>query len=112
MEQAKMTERTTDQLEQVVARACRLAGGRDGIHAVAVVGGRRLTYDELARLRPQAAACHVDLSMDGLGLITLRPGGAAEPVVVWSATRRWPWSGWLAKHAMPRAVRAAQERAR
>ncbi len=64
-----------DQLELLIASACRLIGENAGVGSVSVVGGRRLTAAELLRSQERALACGTRLTMDGAGVVTLRGRG-------------------------------------
>ena len=68
-----MTTRSeASDLVPLITAACCAVGAGGGIGSIRVVADRRLTYDELARLREHAAACNVALTMDGTGLVTVR----------------------------------------
>ena len=65
-----------DGLMSAVQLACQLIRASDPatIRSVTVVGGRRLTGPEMLRLREEAAASGVLLSMDNTGDVRLRRG--------------------------------------
>ena len=84
-----------DHLEPVIASACRLVANSLAVRGVTVVAGRRLTYDELARLRALAEACRVRLTMDGTGDVRLQPVGVRpEPIAGQTSNgKRGPMGG-------------------
>jgi hypothetical protein len=63
--------------EELVAAACRLVGSDTGVRSVRVLTPSRPTYDELFCYQEWAHDQHVRLTVDGEGVITVRPG--AEP---------------------------------
>jgi hypothetical protein len=75
-------DRTDHHLEQLIASACCVLAASDDISSITIVGNRRLTYQELARVRDHAAPCHVAIAMDGHGTVSVRRRGAT----------RWPLS--------------------
>ena len=64
-------------IEGLVAAACRLMGSDEGVRSVRVLPPNRPTYDELRCYQEWAHDQHVRLSVDGEGVITVRP--EAEP---------------------------------
>lgn len=64
-------------LEWVVASACGLSAADNGVQRVHVVCGGRPTYDELTRYRWHAAARGRELSVDGQGVVLVRPARTA-----------------------------------
>jgi len=66
-----------DRQEELVGAACRLVGSDTGVRSVRVLTPSRPTYDELFCYQEWAHDQHVRLSVDGEGVITVRPG--AEP---------------------------------
>jgi hypothetical protein len=73
-------------LEQLIASACRVVGAGEEIGSVIIVAGHRLTYQELARARAQAARCRVDVTMDGRGAIAVHrhgEGNRAGRLAIW-----------------------------
>lgn len=66
------TDRATAQLDDIIARACRLVRDDRAVRAVTVVPGRRLGPEEIARLRDLALARDVWLTEDDAGVVRLR----------------------------------------
>jgi len=66
-----------DHKEGLVAAACRLVGSESGVRSVRVLAPGRPNFDELLCYQEWAHDQHVRLSVDGEGVITVRPG--AEP---------------------------------
>lgn len=66
-------------LEWVVASACGLSAADNGVQRVHVVCGERPTYDELSRYRRHAAVRGRELSVDGQGVVLVRPAKTASP---------------------------------
>jgi hypothetical protein len=66
-----------DRQEELIAAACRLVGSDKEVRGVHVLIPSRPTYDELLCYQEWAHDQHVRLSVDGEGVITVRPG--AEP---------------------------------
>lgn len=62
-----------DHVDNLVAAACRLLGKGGEVRSIRVVPGSRPTYDELNRYQEWAHDCQVRLSVDGQGMITVRP---------------------------------------
>ena len=67
-----------DHKEELVAAACRLVGSDTGVRSVRVLTPSRPTYDELFCYQEWAHDQHVRLSVDGEGVITVRPEAGAE----------------------------------
>ena len=66
-----------DRQEELVAAVCRLVGSDPGVRSVRVLTPSRPTYDDLFCYQEWAHDQHVRLTVDGEGVITVRPG--AEP---------------------------------
>jgi hypothetical protein len=64
--------------EQLVVAACRLVGTGNGVLSVRVLSPSRPTYDELWCYRESARVYHVRLSVDGTGMVTVRPERGAQ----------------------------------
>jgi hypothetical protein len=64
--------------EDLVAAACRLVGSDTGVRSVRVLAPSRPTYDELSCYQEWAHEQHVRLSVDGEGVVTVRPEAATE----------------------------------
>jgi hypothetical protein len=67
-----------DREEELVAAACRLVGADTGVRSVRVLTPSRPTYDELFCYQEWAHDQHVHLSVDGEGVITVRPAAESE----------------------------------
>jgi hypothetical protein len=61
------------QLRERVAEACQFVGSGQGVSGVHIVTGARPTYEDLRLYQDCAAASHVRLTVDGHGMITVRP---------------------------------------
>jgi hypothetical protein len=59
-------------IEVLVAAACRLVGSDNGVRSVRVLTPSRPTYDELRCYREWAQDQHVRLHVDGNGMVTVR----------------------------------------
>jgi hypothetical protein len=59
-------------IEGLVAAACRLVGSGNGVRSVRVLTPDRPTYDELWCYREWARDQHVRLNVDGTGVVTVR----------------------------------------
>lgn len=59
--------------KKLVAAACRLAATRNDVRSIRVVPGVRPTYKELAAYQEWAHDCQVRLTVDGKGMIAVRP---------------------------------------
>jgi hypothetical protein len=64
--------------EDLIAAACRLVKSGTGVRSVRVVTNGRPTYDALRCYHEWARQQHVRLSVNGDGVIKVRPGAAAE----------------------------------
>ena len=64
--------------EALVAAACRLVGSDTGVRSVRVLTPSRPTYDELFCYQEWAHDQHVQLSVDGEGVVTVRPEAVTE----------------------------------
>ena len=64
--------------EDLVAAACRLVGSDTGVRSVRVLAPSRPTYDELFCYQEWAHDQHVRLSVDGEGVVTVRPEAVTE----------------------------------
>ncbi len=62
----------TIQLRERVVDACRFVGSSRGVRGVHIVTGVRPTYEELRLYQDCAADCHVRLTVDGHGMVTVR----------------------------------------
>jgi hypothetical protein len=60
-------------IEDLVATACRLVASDTGVRSVRVLTPGRPTYDELWCYQEWARDQHVRLSVDGEGVVTVRP---------------------------------------
>jgi hypothetical protein len=60
-------------IEELVAAACRLVGSDRGVRSVRVVTPSRPTYDELLCYQEWARDQQVRLSVDGKGVVMVRP---------------------------------------
>jgi hypothetical protein len=63
----------TSQMHERVAEACRFVGAGHDVRGVHIVTGRRPTFDELCDYQGCAQASRVRLSVDGTGMISVRP---------------------------------------
>ena len=63
-----------DHKEELVAAACRLVGSDTGVRSVRVLIPSRPTYDELFCYQEWGHDQHARLTVDGEGVITVRPG--------------------------------------
>jgi hypothetical protein len=72
-------ERAHD-IENLVAAACRLVGSDTGVRSVRLLTPSRPTYEELRCYQEWARDRHVRLSVDGEGVVTMRPGCDAQNV--------------------------------
>ena len=61
-----------DDIEGLVAAACRLVASDNGVRSVRVLSPSRPTYDELWCYREWADDQHVRLNVDGNGMVTVR----------------------------------------
>lgn len=61
------------QLVEIVAEASRLVNAQDGVQGVHIVAQRRPTYRELLRYQNAAREGHAGLTVDGHGLMSIRP---------------------------------------
>lgn len=64
----------TVHMRERVAEACHLVESRRSVRGVHIVTKRHPTSDELRRYRDYAAECHVSLTVDPQGMISIRPG--------------------------------------
>jgi hypothetical protein len=64
--------------ETLIAAACRLVGSDTEVRSVRVLTPSRPTYDELFCYQEWAHDQHVRLSVDGEGLVTVRPEVVTE----------------------------------
>ncbi len=64
--------------EDLVVAACRLVGSGNEVRSVHVLNPSRPTYDELWCYQESARVCHVRLSVDGTGVVTVRPECGAQ----------------------------------
>jgi hypothetical protein len=64
--------------ETLIAAACRLVGTEKGVRSVRVLTSSRPTYDELFCYQEWARDQHVRLSVDGQGVVTMRPDVVTE----------------------------------
>lgn len=62
----------------LVAAACRLAATRNDVRSIRIVPGVRPTYTELAIYQEWAHDCQVRLTVDGKGMIAVRPARAGK----------------------------------
>jgi len=65
-------ERAHHHLEQLIASACCVVAADATIGSITIVANRRLTYQELARMRDHAEPCRVAIAMDGHGTVSVR----------------------------------------
>jgi hypothetical protein len=61
------------QIAEIVTESCRLVHSMAGVRAVHIVAQRRPTYAEMHRYRQEALRDHVGLSVNGQGVISIRP---------------------------------------
>lgn len=66
--------RRTVQMRERVAEACCLVASRRSVRGVHIVTKGQPTSDELQQYQDYAAACHVALTVDPHGMISIRPG--------------------------------------
>jgi hypothetical protein len=71
-------DRADHHLEQLIASACCVLAGSEDVGSITIVANRRLTYQELARMRDHAAPCRVAIAMDGHGTVSVRRRGATR----------------------------------
>ena len=68
-----MTDDRADHgLEQLIASACCVVAASEDVGSITIVANRRLTYQELARVREHAVPCRVAIAMDGHGTVRVR----------------------------------------
>ena len=60
-------------IHERVAEACRFVGARRDVRDVHIVTGRRPTFADLCDYQGCAHASRVRLSVDGMGMISVRP---------------------------------------
>jgi hypothetical protein len=65
-------DRADHHLEQVIASACCVIAASEDIDSITIVGNRRVTYPEFARVREHATPCRVAIAMDGHGTVRVR----------------------------------------
>lgn len=71
--------RRTVQMRERVVEACRLVELRRSVRGVHIVANGHVTGEELRQYQAYAAMCHVALTVDPHGMISIRPGaGVAE----------------------------------
>lgn len=70
--------RRTVQMRERVAEACRLVESRRTVRGVHIVAKGPPTSDELQRYHDYAAECHVNLTVDAHGMISIRAGVLGE----------------------------------
>lgn len=71
--------RRTVQMRERVVEACRLVELRRSVRGVHIVANGHVTGEELRQYQTYAATCHVALTVDPHGMISIRPGaGVAE----------------------------------
>jgi hypothetical protein len=68
-------DRADENLEHLIASACCVLAASEDVGSITIVANRRLTYQELARVRDHAAPCHVAIAMDGHGTVSVRRRG-------------------------------------
>jgi hypothetical protein len=51
-------------LEELIAGACRVLTASEDVGAITIEVKRRLTYEELMRMRDHAAPCHLAIAKD------------------------------------------------
>ena len=68
----------TVQMRERVLEACRLVESHRGVRGVHIVAGGQPTGDELRQYQAYAAGCHVDLTVDSHGMISIRPGAGED----------------------------------
>lgn len=66
--------RRTVQMRERVVEACRLVESRRSVRGVHIVAKGQPTSDELREYQDYAAGCHVALTVDANGMISIRPG--------------------------------------
>jgi hypothetical protein len=59
--------------EELIAAACRLVGSGNGVRGVRVLLPSRPAFDELWCYQEWARDQHVRLSVDGTGVVTVKP---------------------------------------
>ena len=69
-------------IEGLVAAACRLVASDKGVRSVRVLTPSRPTYDELRCYQEWARDQHVRLSVDGNGVVTVRPERDAQRTIL------------------------------
>lgn len=62
-----------NRIQECVTEACRFVGAGNDVRGVHIVTGRRPTFDELCDYQGCAQASRVRLSVDGTGMISVRP---------------------------------------
>jgi hypothetical protein len=65
-------------LEQLIAGACRVLDVSEDVGAITILVNRRLTYEELVRMRDHAAPCHVAIAKDGHWTFSVRRRSATR----------------------------------
>ena len=70
---SKPQQRRTAQMRERVVEACRLVEARRTIRGVHIVARRTPTPDEFHQYQEYAAEHHVNVTVDGHGMISVRP---------------------------------------
>lgn len=70
--------RRTVQMRERVVEACRLVESRRSIRSVHIVARGQPSHDELQQYQAYATLCHVALTVDAHGMISIRPGAGDE----------------------------------
>lgn len=70
--------RRTVQMRKRVVEACRLVEAGRNVRGVHIVGREQPTGEELRQYRDYASGCHVSLSVDPHGMISIRPRGEED----------------------------------
>lgn len=60
-------------IHERVAEACRFVGAGHDVRGIHIVTGRRPTFAELSDYQERAQASRVRLSVDGAGMVSVRP---------------------------------------
>ena len=76
---SEITQREHEQdIEELIAAACRLVASDPGVRTVRVLTPSRPTYSELWCYREWASDQHVHLNVDGNGVVTVRSERGAD----------------------------------
>lgn len=66
--------RRTVQMRERVVEACRLVEARRSVRGVHIVARGQPSRDEIQQYQAYATSCHVALTFDAHGMISIRPG--------------------------------------